>query len=88
MQNEILTRHDVYVSLSKLINELFAADSTPCNSHNFRFHWMVYKLGRNQNALSSERTKTNSGNYISRHFPQTTKNPNFLYIPTTLSSSW
>jgi hypothetical protein len=69
MQNEILARHDVYVSLSKLINELFAADPTPGNSNNFCLHWMVYKLGRNQNALSSERTKTNFGNYISWHFP-------------------
>ena len=53
MQNEILPRHHDYVSLSKLINELFAADPTPCNPNNFCLHWMVYKLDRNQNAFSS-----------------------------------
>jgi hypothetical protein len=55
MQNEILARHDVYVSLFKLINELFTADPTSGNPNNFCLHWMVYKLDRNQNALSSER---------------------------------
>ena len=74
MQNEILGRYDVYVSLSKLINELFVADPTSRNSNNFCLHWMVYKLDRNQNAFSSERAKTDSWNYISWHFPQKTKN--------------
>jgi transposase len=69
MQNEILARHDVYVPLSKLLNELFFADPTSCNSNNICLHWVVYKLDRNQNAFSSERAKTDSWNYISWHFP-------------------
>ena len=74
MQNEILTRHDVYVSLSKLIHELYAIDPASCYPFDLGVHRMVHKLDRYQNAFSSERAKANSWNYISWHFPQKTKN--------------
>jgi hypothetical protein len=45
MQNEILTPIDVSVSLSKLINELFAPDPVFPHPADLRFHWLVHKLG-------------------------------------------
>ena len=69
----ILPWHGVYVSLSKLINELFAADPTSCNSNYFCLHWMVYKLGCDQNAFSSETATSNSRNYFHGIFPKRQK---------------
>src|SRR5687767_8726706 len=73
MQNEILPPHAVYVSLSKLIDELFAPTSIYSYPCDLRFYWLVYELGRYSNAFSSPRTKTNPGNYLSWYFSETSK---------------
>ena len=74
MQNEILPRHDVYVSLTKLIDELFPFDPASCYPSDFSLYWLVHKLDSDKNAFSSKRTKENPGNYISWNFSKTAKN--------------
>ena len=65
MQNEILSPVVDSVSLSKLTNELFVPDPTHFNPIDLCLHWLVYKLDRYQNAVSSKGAKKNSRNNVS-----------------------
>ena len=73
-QNEILNRKHVSISLSKLIDELFPLNSASRYPFDLGVYWLVHKLGRNKNAVSSKRAKTYSWNYFSWNFSQASKN--------------
>jgi len=73
VQNEILNRVHVSIPLSKLIDELFPINSASHYPFDLGIYWLVHKLDRNKNALSSKRAKTYSWNYFSWNFSKTSK---------------
>ena len=73
VQNEILNREHVSISLSKLIDELFPLNSASCYPFDLSVYWLVHKLGRYKNAFSSKRSKAYSWNYFSWNFPKASK---------------
>ena len=67
-QNEILNREHVFISLFKLIDELFPLNSASRYPVDLGIYWLVHKLGRYKNAFSSKRTNAYSWHYFSWNF--------------------